>query len=101
MDVTDSILIKDAPAIEGLALRHFRGSEDYPRMVAVILASAEADKIERVDTVEDIANSYSHLVNCDPYQDMIFAQINDEVIGYARAFWRQPENGPRLYDIVG
>jgi GNAT superfamily N-acetyltransferase len=32
---------------------------------------------------------------------MIFAEINNEVIGYARGFWRQQENGPRLYYVVG
>ncbi len=101
MDTKDLINIPDAPAIPGLAFRHFRGQEDYPKMVAVIAASAEADKIERVDTVEDIANGYSHLVNCDPYQDMLFAEINNEVIGYSRGFWRQEENGPRIYASVG
>jgi len=101
MKPTDFIEIVDAPAIAGLAFRHFRGAEDYPRMVAVIQASVDADKIERVDTVEDIANGYSHLVNCDPYQDMIFAEMNNEVIAYSRGFWFQEENGPRIYISVG
>lgn len=101
MNTKDSIDISDAPSIAGLAFRYFRGAEDYPRMVAVISASTEADKIERVDTVEDIANNYSHLVNCDPYQDMIFAEVNNEVIGYSRVFWRQEDNGPRIYTSVG
>ena len=101
MNTNDQVLIADAPAIPGLTFRHFRGAEDYPRMVAVISASAEADKIERVDTVEDIANGYSHLVNCDPYQDMIFAEMNNEVIAYSRGFWFQEENGPRIYGSVG
>lgn len=101
MQMNDYIQIVDAPAIEGLTFRHFRGAEDYPKMVAVILASAEADKIERVDTVEDIANGYSHLVNCDPYQDMIFAEMNNEVIAYSRGSWFQEENGPRIYASLG
>lgn len=101
MNTKDFIDIPDAPAIAGLAFRHFRGAEDYPKMVAVITASAEADKIERVDTVEDVANGYSHLVNSDPYQDMLFAEVNDEVIGYSRGFWRQEENGPRIYGATG
>jgi mycothiol synthase len=101
MNTSDFIQIVDAPAIAGLAFRHFRGPEDYPKMVAVIAASAEADKIERVDTVEEVANGYSHLVNCDPYQDMLFAEVNDEVIGYSRGFWRQEENGPRIYGSIG
>lgn len=101
MHPTDFIDIADAPAIPGLAFRHFRGADDYPKMVAVVSASAEADKIELVATVEDIANDYSHLVNSDPYQDMLFAEINNEVIGYSRGFWRQEENGPRLYGSTG
>jgi len=101
MDMTDYINVTNAPEISGLVFRHFRGAEDYPKMVAVIVASAEADKIERVDTVEDVANSYSHLANSDPYQDMLFAEINNEVIAYSRGFWYQEENGPRIYNTVG
>jgi GNAT superfamily N-acetyltransferase len=101
MTKNDHIKIEDTPNIAGLVFRHFRGAEDYPKMVAVIAASAEADKIERVDTVEDVANAYSHLTNSDPYQDMIFAEMNNEVIAYSRGFWFQEENGPRIYGSVG
>ena len=101
MNMTDVIHIANAPSIPGLAFRHFRGAEDYPKMLGVVLASAEADKIERADTLEDVARNYSHLVNCDPYQDMVFAEMDGEVIGYARAFWRQEENGSRIYGSVG
>jgi len=101
MNTRDSIDIPNAPAITGLAFRHFRGAEDYPKMVAVIVASADADKLERVDTVEDVANGYAHLVNCDPSQDMLFAEVNNEVVGYSRGFWRQEDNGPRIYGSVG
>jgi len=101
MSNNDQIQITEAPAIPGLVFRHFRGAEDYPKMVAVVSASAEADKIERADSVEDVAHTYSHLVNCDPYQDMIFAEMNDEVIAYSRGAWFQEENGPRIYYSVG
>ena len=101
MNKTDLIQIADAPVIGGLAFRHFRGAEDYPKMAAVILASAEADQIERVTTAEEIANNYAHLTNCDPYQDMIFAESNGEVIGYSRGFWWKEENGPHIYATVG
>lgn len=101
MKPTDTILPANPPMIVGLSFRHFRGVEDYPGMVAVIQASAEADTIERVDTVEDVASVYSHLVNSDPYQDMIFVEMNHEVIGYGRGYWRQEENGPHVYGSVG
>jgi len=101
MNPNDTILPANPPLIADLSFRHFRGAEDYPRMVSVIAASAEADKIERVDTVEDVASVYSHLVNSDPYQDMIFAEMDHEVIGYARGSWRKEENGPHVYGSVG
>ena len=97
----DHLTVDHAPAIPGLAFRHFRGPSDYPAMAAAIQASADADKVERADTVADIANAYAHLSNCDPYQDMIFAEVNGEVIGYSRAFWWEETNGPRIYSFVG
>lgn len=101
MNTTDVIHIANAPSIPGLAFRRFRGADDYPGMLAIVLASAEADKIERADTLEDVARNYAHLVNSDPYQDMLFAEMNGEIIGYSRGFWRQEENGTRIYGSVG
>jgi mycothiol synthase len=97
----DLIEIAGAPAISGLSFRHFRGSSDFPEMAAALAASADADQVERVTTAEDIAISYANLTNSDPYQDMIFAEINDKVIGYSRGWWFKEENGPRLYSFVG
>jgi mycothiol synthase len=97
----DLLTVDRPPAIPGLAFRRFRGPSDYPRMAAAIQASADADKIERADTAEDIAGAYAHLSNSDPYQDMIFAEVNGEVIGYSRAFWWEETNGPRIYGFVG
>jgi GNAT superfamily N-acetyltransferase len=98
---SDSIEINEAPAIPGLRFRHFRGPGDYPLMVDAIAASADADQVERVTTVEDIASSYAHLTNCDPDQDMIFAEMNGGVIGYSRGWWFEEDQGPRLYGFVG
>jgi GNAT superfamily N-acetyltransferase len=97
----DAIEIPTAPAIPGLSFRHFRGPSDYPRMVAAATASIDADQIEHVVTVEEIARSYERLINSDPYQDMIFAEIDGEVIGYSRGYWFEEENGPRLFGSVG
>jgi mycothiol synthase len=98
----DEILLPGAPDIRGLAFRHFRGEGDYPAMAAAIAASAEADGNERADTVVDIASAYAHLKNCDPFQDMIFAELNGDVIGYARGWWEEEAgDGPTLYLFVG
>jgi GNAT superfamily N-acetyltransferase len=98
---TDQLFVAGAPAIAGLAFRRFRGASDYPAMAAAIQASADADKIERADSAEDIERAYAHLSNCDPTQDMIFAEVDGQVIGYSRGFWWEETNGPRLYGFVG
>ena len=95
------ISLPNAPSIPGLRFRHFRGESDFPQMSKAIAASAEADKVERATSVEDIANTYAHLSNCDPYQDMIFTEINGEVIGYSRVFWYEDAKGAFFYGFFG
>lgn len=85
------------PALPGLAFRHFRGEADYPLMVDILQGCKIEDDIERVDSVEEVARSYSHLQNCDPYRDMIFAEVDGEAVGYGRVMWWQEENDPQPY----
>jgi GNAT superfamily N-acetyltransferase len=70
-------------------------------MAAVIGASAEADRIERADTAEDLAIRYAHLTNCDPYQDMLFAEVAGEVIGFTRGWWWDEPATGRVYCHIG
>lgn len=104
METTDVMIeVEGAPDIPGLTFRHFRGESDYPAMVAVIQGSKDADGIERADTVEDVARSYAHLQNSDPYKDMIFPEINGEVIGYGRVWWAHElhDEKPYVYSTIG
>jgi mycothiol synthase len=78
-------------------LRPFAGATDYPHMLAVIEASKVADRIERSDTLESFAHSYSHLTNCDPYQDMIMAEAHGELLGYGRCWWVREHTGIHSY----
>jgi mycothiol synthase len=97
-EFSDVIVVPYAPAIPHLTFRGFRGEEDYPAMVAVIEGSKEADQLERTQSVEDIARSYKHLVNCDPYRDMLFVEVSGEVIGYSRVWWEKELDGKRRYE---
>jgi mycothiol synthase len=92
-----TIVLADAPTIPGLIFRCFRGELDYPSMVAVIEGSKEVDGLERTDTVQDVARFYDNLVNCDPYQDMLFAEVDGDVIGYSRVMWAVGPEGQRYY----
>jgi GNAT superfamily N-acetyltransferase len=93
--------VADAPPMPGLLFRRFRGASDYPQMAAVIGASADADQSERADTVENIAITYAHLSNSDPYRDMIFAEVDGQMAGYGRGWWQEEPDGPIIYAMVG
>ena len=93
----ESIAVAGAPAITGLAFRGFRGERDYPAMAEVFRLARQADEIEWVESAEDIARQYRYLTNCDPYTDMVFAEMDGEVIGYGRVWWLQLDDGARIY----
>jgi mycothiol synthase len=88
------------PSIEELRFRRFRGSEDFPHMFAVIQASKHVDQDEWNNSLEDITRNYNHLKNCDPSEDMIFAEIAGRVVGYGRVWWEDERKGTRLYPLL-
>jgi mycothiol synthase len=93
----DQMVVPDEPAISGLTFRRFRGKKDYPAMAEVVEGSNKADQIDHTESVEDIAATYNHLVNCDPYKDMIFAEMNGKIIGFGRVWWILKSDGTRAY----
>ncbi len=99
--MNEKIVIPNAPAVPGLVFRRFRGEADYPAMAALIAACKVVDGVERSTTVEDIANQYRHLDNCDPQTDMLFAEVDGQVIAYGRIWWADQADGIRLYMPFG
>lgn len=64
MDHTDdTISLPDPPDVPGLVFRRFRGESDYAGITAVGNASREADGVELVLGINDIANEFTHLAN--------------------------------------
>ena len=99
--MNEPINIPGAPDIPGLVFRHFRGEADYPSMVALINACKVADEVERTISVEDIDRTYRHLENCEPRNDMLFTEMNGEVIAYGRVWWDDLSDGIRLFHPYG
>ena len=92
------ILLDNAPIIEGIIFRNFIGEADYPKMIKVIEIVNKADQEEHVETLEDLKNAYEHLTNSDPYEDMLIAEVNGEMIAYSRVEWWQEEDpNDRIY----
>ena len=86
-----------APEIPGFRLRHFAGPTDFPAMVEIFNRSAAADGVERVTSLLEATNFYTHTVNCSPERDLIMAEVSRSLVGYARASWREEPSGLRLY----
>ncbi len=98
---TQSVILPEAPALPGLTFRRFRGESDYPAMLAVLHSSKAPDQLEHGDTLEDVVHNYSHLINCNPYEDLIMVEMEGRLIGYNRVFWVQEQNGPYIYSHLG
>jgi mycothiol synthase len=79
--------------IGGLCLRGFRGEAEYKNILAVIQGCAEADGLDRSEKLEDLINTYTHLHNCDPYDDTLFVEVNGSVIAYSRVWWELDGSG--------
>jgi ribosomal protein S18 acetylase RimI-like enzyme len=89
------------PAIDGLLFRAYRGEEDHPAMIRVYSAAHAADGLEEVTTLEQFGLNYATLVNCDPQRDITLAEVNGEVVAYARVFWQDLVEGGRQYECFG
>lgn len=95
------IEIKFAPSIPGLHFRHFQGKSDYAQIAAVLTASEAADNLDRKVSAEDIANAYQHLNNCDPFKDVLVAEVFGKIVGYVRGWWESDLNSGRIYHHNG
>ena len=94
--LTHEMILEYAPQIPGLIFRPFQGPSDYPHILSMINAAKLEDDLERSDSLEDITNYYTHLHNCDPYEDMLFAEVNGDVIAYSRVEWNLSKDGEWL-----
>jgi mycothiol synthase len=98
--VGDEISVPGVAAIPGLRLRHFHAPEDYAGMAAANQRSRDAAGVEEVVTAEAMARDYAHHVNCDPHDDIAVVEHDGLIVGYARAEWRDLEDGTRTFTTI-
>ncbi len=97
----DTIEILGAPPITGLAFRHYQGEQDLPAMLDVLQSSCMTDQDDEDDvheSLEDLTNQYRNLIHCDPYQDVLIAEVSGQMVAYGRVTWWKVEaSGERIY----
>ena len=96
-----SFQFQPPPLAPGLSLRTFRGPVDYPRMVEVANACSAADRVDIVRTVESMASDYAAFTECDPFRDIVVAEIDGQMVGYARGWRRLEISGTTLLCQLG
>ena len=99
--MTTAVDVRQAPAIAGLRFRRYRGETDHPAMLRVYEAAHAADGLEEVTTLEQFTLNYATLVNCDPSRDILLAEVDGELVAYARVFWQDLVEGGRSYECFG
>ena len=97
----NQIALPDAPSVPGLRFRHYRGEDDHPGMLRVYMAVHDHDGLEEVTTLDQLKLNYATLVNCDPARDMVMAEVDGELVAYARVFWNDLVDGGRSYENFG
>lgn len=98
---TDRVPLPDAPQIRELVFRRFRGKADYPHMLSVLEAHTIGHGIEYANSLEEIEFVFSHLANCDPFRDVLIAEVSGEAIAFSRVWWETLDDGVRLYKSLG
>ncbi len=93
--------IENAPMIPGLKFRHYAGESDHAQIADVLMASEAVDQMIRAVTAENIASAYQNMSNCDPYRDIIFAEIDGQMVGYSRGWWSEESPTLRIYTHNG
>ena len=70
-------------------------------MVAVANASRLADGVQLVASVEEMQRSYGTATAFDPQQDVVIAEVDGEMTGYARSWSAHEVSGTFLYGQLG
>ncbi len=60
--------------MKDLSFRGFQGKSDFPRMAALLQATAIADQAEFWITAESLERDYEHLINSTPATDMLMVE---------------------------
>lgn len=93
--------VPDAPAGTGITFRRFRGLDaDLPGMAAANQRLRDHIGMIEPITAESMRHAYTHLVNSDPVEDCLVAELDGVIGGYVRVEWHDLVDGDRVYDLT-
>ncbi len=101
MTTKNYFTIAESPQIPGLRFRYFIGEGDYPNIMDIFNACKVVDRFDHTMTIEGVAHHFEHLERSNPFEDMLFIEIDDQPIGYGRVGWYPESNGDYIYYALG
>lgn len=84
-----------------LRLRPFAGDADLPAMAAIAQRCNAADQVDERPTVDSLAAWTHNLVNTDPAEDIVLAEVAGRLVGYQHTSWRREDAGAYIYMLAG
>ncbi|MEO6654138.1 MAG: GNAT family N-acetyltransferase [Ilumatobacteraceae bacterium] len=84
---------------EPYASRPYRGVDDHPAMVPILIAAREHAGDDERPTVEQLDVGYAHLTGCDPARDIAIVEADGEAVAYCRVSYSDTAAGRR--DCMG
>ncbi len=96
---TDELLfeLRRAIGVPGLSFRRFAGDADFATMARVSCDSWKADHVEWVESKGDVTSEFQYSKTRDPHQDVLFAEVDGEVIGFGEVGWTPKDQGTTVY----
>jgi len=107
MRTGETVMLPDAPAVPGLAFRHFRGEPDYPGLLAVREGLMDCDGIDPLSTLEgvprldELRRLLSKSAAFDPATDLLVVEVDRQIVGYGCVLWWAEQDGVWLYLSLG
>lgn len=81
--------LNNVPQIDGLVFRHFAGEPDYPKMLAIFNNLHSAGQYSGDTTLQSLRVDFANLSNCDPHDDLVFAEVHEQTVAFCRFFWER------------
>lgn len=91
----------DLTGLPGFTARDYSGPADHAGIAELLNRWNDAIGLSERTGVEDVDNSYAHLRNCDPAQDMVIVDGPDGALaGYVRVERTDVSGEPTIYWVV-
>ena len=100
-DIAEDIYLQRKGDIPGLRFRRLSRRSRLHQSANSNLRQRKCGWFEHSDKLEDIVYQYTHLIHCDPDHDILFAEVDNNVVGFCRVSWMLDANGQWLGCPVG